>query len=193
MLVPFTSLLTHIINSLLAEKRVAKFRSFLRPWGLVGSVAGPGSEPAQLALWHSAKCVSSGRFPNISAPHCPCLENGATDSIYHTEQWSSWSSLPRAGWTNSACRPNPAEDTSWEYFCMFFKNVWLSVAHKAKYIYSLALHKNVCQPVLWGVEPCLAQGDTFAQGILLFSPLTNLCPGFLLAWAFDANALHHQD
>lgn len=49
-LVPFTSLLTHIINSLLAEKRVAKFRRFVRPCGLVGSVAGPGSEPAQLAL-----------------------------------------------------------------------------------------------------------------------------------------------
>lgn len=47
MLVPFTSLLTHNINSLLAEKRVAKFRTFLRPRGLV---TGPGSEPAQLAL-----------------------------------------------------------------------------------------------------------------------------------------------
>lgn len=34
----FYSLLTHNINSLLAEKRVAVFRVFLRPCGILGSV-----------------------------------------------------------------------------------------------------------------------------------------------------------
>lgn len=56
------------------------------------------------------------------------------------------------------------------------ESVW---AHKAKNIYSLALYRQVCRPLVWRVEPHLALGGSSTQGFPS-SSVTALSPGFLL-------------
>lgn len=51
-------------------------------------------------------------------------------------------------------------------------------AQKAKNIYSLALYRQVCWPLVWRVEPHLALGGSSTQGVPS-SSVTALSPGLL--------------